>query len=194
MRYEILIKYNEYVNKLKKIVRTGWIRSGIREGESVAEHLFHTTINLLILKKLVRDIKVNWEDAFVTGLLHDLAEVEVGDIPSYEKSLEDRVAEKSILSQMFRELGLPMEWVDKLFKLEDREAILVKVADLMATILQGVNYVKNGVCSEYIEEIILNSLNEIDKLLRLLDSRDLNLLLNFMKGYVIATIRRSCRE
>jgi len=192
MTFDIILKYNSYANLLKTIVRTGWIRSQVDNGESIAEHLFHSAVNIILLRKILTDIKVDWEKALLLAMLHDLAEVEIGDIPKHEKTIEDKEKEIKILSRMFKDLAIEEKWVHELSELKSIEALIVKYADLTSTIFQGISYLDSGICNDYLKNIILNSCEELDYISKLIKSRDATILTNFIIGYVRAIIKKSC--
>ncbi len=65
------------IGKLKELKRTGWIRHKVPTPESVAEHSYRVAI---LAMALARDAHVDELKAIKMALVHDLAEVEVGDV------------------------------------------------------------------------------------------------------------------
>lgn len=93
------------VGKLKGLKRTGWVRSGIPNPESVADHTLRLTILAMFLAPTVG---ANSEKSVKMALIHDLAEATTGDIVTNigtkslnnhkEKVQTERAALKQILS------------------------------------------------------------------------------------------------
>jgi len=190
MKLSLFLKYNEYVCRLKDLVRTGWVRSNVSGGETVAEHMYHTALNTIIIKEVTEDIDVDWSKILVMSLVHDLSESILGDIPTYEKTREDREREKEVLRDMLSELGYPSEWADEIVELSSKEGIIVKILDLISTVYQGIKYIEKGYCSDYLVDIVSNSISELDKLIGELESYQLTNLISFLRGYVVGYIRR----
>jgi len=190
MDFNLVLKYNKYIVEIKDMVRTGWIRSGISQGESIAEHMYHTAVNILILKLLFKEINIDWDKVLKMSMIHDLAEISVGDIPTPEKKSLDKTREKNVLKEMFKELGLPVEWVEEIINYNSLEGIIVKISDLISTIFQGLKYINDGIRNNYLNEIINNSLKELDKIVALSGKKELYILNNFIKGYVKGTLKR----
>ena len=81
-----------YVGKLKKVKRTGWVRRGVPEVESVAEHtyrmaflwmLYWPQVNSWILNKSgekIAEVVLDVNKCIQMWLVHDLAEGIVGDL------------------------------------------------------------------------------------------------------------------
>lgn len=88
--------------KLKDIYRTGWINRGINPAESVASHVFGAL--LLAYFYLPETIKKNNEYNKSTILrmilIHDLAEAYIGDIPSMEKTQNNKKEEKKMMQKI----------------------------------------------------------------------------------------------
>jgi len=190
MDFNLVLKYNKYIVEIKDMVRTGWIRSGISQGESIAEHMYHTAVNILILKLLFKEINIDWDKVLKMSMIHDLAEISVGDIPTPEKKSLDKTREKNVLKEMFKELDLPVEWVEEIINYNSLEGIIVKISDLISTIFQGLKYINDGIRNNYLNEIINNSLKELDKIVALSGKKELYILNNFIKGYVKGTLKR----
>ncbi|MDA3948865.1 MAG: HD domain-containing protein [Spirochaeta sp.] len=66
--------------ELKDLRRTGWVLRGIEDPESVADHSWGTALLCLLYAPLAAET-LNCDRAVAIALVHDLAEVEVGDIP-----------------------------------------------------------------------------------------------------------------
>lgn len=66
--------------ELKDLRRTGWVLRGIEEPESVADHSWSTALLCLLYAPLAGEA-LNCDRTVAIALVHDLAEVEVGDIP-----------------------------------------------------------------------------------------------------------------
>jgi putative hydrolase of HD superfamily len=80
-QYDTILKIIQLMGlyKLKDLYRTGWIRRGIENPETVAEHTFSSLLILIILKYGV----INKEERFdgiLTLLSHDLGESIIGDL------------------------------------------------------------------------------------------------------------------
>jgi putative hydrolase of HD superfamily len=64
---------------LDRVARSGFRLRGVAEAESVAEHSFHVALLVLLLAPRERGIDV--ARALELALVHDLAEVRIGDLP-----------------------------------------------------------------------------------------------------------------
>jgi putative hydrolase of HD superfamily len=71
-----LLDFFQVIGKLKKTKRTGWVREGVPNAESVAEHIYRVTIMSMLLAKKT----VNVDKVVRMALVHDIAEAVVGDI------------------------------------------------------------------------------------------------------------------
>lgn len=76
---EVLIDHALTVLRLKDVVRTGWVLRGIRQPESVADHSWGTAFLTLLFAP--EDGTFDRDRALEIAILHDVAEVETGDIP-----------------------------------------------------------------------------------------------------------------
>lgn len=65
------------IGKLKKLKRTGWVRCGIPDPESVAEHIFRLAVLTMFL---ARRAGVDMDKSLKMALIHDLGEAVIGDI------------------------------------------------------------------------------------------------------------------
>jgi putative hydrolase of HD superfamily len=81
---ELLDRAIEY-SELKDVDREGWVLRGVEDGESVADHSWGTAqLCLLFAPYAMADPRLPRLDphrAVSMALVHDLAEVQVGDIP-----------------------------------------------------------------------------------------------------------------
>ncbi|HLD41721.1 MAG TPA: HD domain-containing protein [archaeon] len=73
-----LIKFFLEVGKLKGLERSGWVIEGVKNPESVAEHIFRTALAVIVLGKDRKDMDLH--KAVKMALVHDIAESQVGDI------------------------------------------------------------------------------------------------------------------
>jgi len=69
------------INKLKEMPRTGWVLRGVKNPETVAEHIFGVVFLIWLLgeKKSLN----NMERAIKIALLHDICEVYAGDMTPF---------------------------------------------------------------------------------------------------------------
>ncbi|KAJ8499087.1 hypothetical protein OPV22_009639 [Ensete ventricosum] len=132
-------------HRLKTTKRAGWVRRGVREPESVADHMYRMGIMSLVFQDTPG---VDRDRCVKMALVHDIAEAIVGDItptdgvPKLEKSRREREA----LDHMCKLLGggSRAKEIDELWmEYEDNsspEAKLVKDFDKVEMILQALEY------------------------------------------------------
>jgi putative hydrolases of HD superfamily len=72
--------------RLKEIARAGWVRAGIPEAESVADHSWGMALLALVLCP----DDLDRERVLALAIVHDLAEVRVGDITPDEMPREEK--------------------------------------------------------------------------------------------------------
>jgi 5'-deoxynucleotidase YfbR-like HD superfamily hydrolase len=89
---EKVLGFLSLAERLKRELRHSWLSDGRRE--SVAEHTWFIALMALLTYRRL-DEPVNLERVLSMAIVHDLAEVEVGDIPCFETS--DRKARKTEL-------------------------------------------------------------------------------------------------
>ncbi|MEX1112007.1 MAG: HD domain-containing protein [Candidatus Andersenbacteria bacterium] len=134
---EILLRA---AGKLKTVIRSGWIRKNIKDPESVAEHSYRTALTAYLLA----DEGVDREKVLLMGLIHDLAEAEVGDITLHdgispeEKETQERLAFEKLAQAAGRDDLLKL-WHE--YEAQNTpEALLVKDADMIEVIMQALEY------------------------------------------------------
>jgi putative hydrolases of HD superfamily len=133
------------LQRLKRLDRTGWTLRGLPNGtESVASHSFGVSVTAMLLvdKLIAQGIVVNVEKVLRIALLHDWAEVRVGDMPRtatmYFGSEARKQAETAAFSDIVSELdeGLYASLYNDYERRESFEARLVKAADVLDLLVQ----------------------------------------------------------
>jgi|SRR3989344_3762131 len=90
-----LVKFFHQVGKLKEMKRTGWVIRGIKNSESIAEHIFRTSLMAWILGSERKGINI--ERVLKMALIHDLCEIYSGDITPYDSILPKSKKEREKL-------------------------------------------------------------------------------------------------
>jgi putative hydrolase of HD superfamily len=132
------------LQRLKRLDRTGWTLRGLPNGtESVAAHSFGVGVTAMLLadKLTAHGIAVDTEKVLRIALLHDWAEVRVGDMPrtatSYFGSDVRKQAETAAFSDVVNDLeGGYVDLYHDYERRESLEARLVKVADVLDLLIQ----------------------------------------------------------
>jgi putative hydrolase of HD superfamily len=133
------------LQRLKRLDRTGWTLRGLPNGtESVAAHSFGVCAAAMLLadELLAQGVTVNVEKVLRMALLHDWAEVRVGDMPRIatgyfgadaRKQAESR-AFADVVSELKNELYTALH--DDYERRDSLEARLVKAADVLDLLVQ----------------------------------------------------------
>ena len=80
-----LVNFFHELEKLKRMPRQGWVINDIKNPESIADHIFRTTLMVWILGK--RKKGLNIERIIRMALVHDLCEIYAGDTTPYDTVL-----------------------------------------------------------------------------------------------------------
>ncbi|MCK5299244.1 MAG: HD family hydrolase [Candidatus Heimdallarchaeota archaeon] len=173
-----ILSFLQEALRLKRMVRSGWIYSGVSktDTESVADHSYMITLLTLILavKEKEKGKNIDIEKALVMAILHDLPE-------SVSQDLDRRIRKYSPKKYDEFKSDLDMEAIKHLFdnlpgKTRDYlleifqefhakkspEARIVLEADRLETILQMNDYIQRGYPRELFTEFINNFSEEID--------------------------------
>lgn len=131
------------MGQLKRVKRSGWWIAGVKDPETVAEHLFRTAVIAYILAQLEG---VNQEKVVSMALFHDISEARTNDahrIVRRYANWED-VDRKAVNEQSKR---LPDEMAKQMITLFEEfeeeaslEAKVVRDADLLECIVQAREY------------------------------------------------------
>lgn len=134
------------LQRLKRLDRTGWILRGLPNGtESVAAHSFGVGVTAMLLADRLNalGVVVNVEKVLRIALLHDWAEVRVGDMPRtatlYFGSEARKQAETAAFSDVVNEVdgaGLYARLYADYEQRDSVEARLVKAADVLDLLIQ----------------------------------------------------------
>jgi len=145
--------------RLKRMPRSGWVYSGIplTEVESVADHSYMVSLVALILamQEKQKGKQIDLEKVLIMALTHDLPESVSQDIDRRVRKFSPKKYDdfkKDLDKNDFKEFMLG----------ESPEAILVKEADRLETILQLNNYVKQGNNKANFSEFYTNFSEEAD--------------------------------
>jgi 5'-deoxynucleotidase YfbR-like HD superfamily hydrolase len=142
------------LQRLKRLDRTGWTLRGLPNGtESVAAHSFGVGITAMLLADELRGqgVAISVEKILRIALLHDWAEVRVGDMPRtaavYFGSDERKRAESAAFADIVitvDETGLYRNLYDDYEQRESFEARLVKAADVLDLLVEALALERAG--------------------------------------------------
>lgn len=133
------------LQRLKRLDRTGWTLRGLPNGtESVAAHSFGVCVAAMLLadELLARGVSLDVEKVLRMALLHDWAEVRVGDMPRIATVYFGADARKQAETRAFADVvsGLKTDIYAALYEdYEQRnsfESRLVKAADILDLLVQ----------------------------------------------------------
>ncbi|MDC0055628.1 HD domain-containing protein [Deltaproteobacteria bacterium] len=143
--------------KLKSLPRTGWLRAGIENPESVAAHSWGVAwLCMVLCPKELNKLKV-----LEIALIHDLAEVRIGDITPYdgidvpEKHKMESAAFVEMTEQLCNRQHLRDLWNE-----QSAEADFVKQMDKLDMALQAQEY---GGLEEFIESALQVLINPVHR-------------------------------
>jgi putative hydrolases of HD superfamily len=143
------------LQRLKRLDRTGWTLRGLPNGtESVASHSFGVCVTAMLLADELSSngVVVNTEKVLRLALLHDWAEVRVGDMPrtathyfgSGARKEAERTAFADIVKGVNESESLYAELYDDYESRGSLEARLVKAADILDLLVQALALERAG--------------------------------------------------
>lgn len=133
------------LQRLKRLDRTGWTLRGLPNGtESVAAHSFGVSVAAMLLadELLSQGVSVDVEKVLRMALLHDWAEVRVGDMPRIATAYFGAGARKEAETRAFADVvsDLRTDLYNALYSdYEQRQSFesrLVKAADILDLLVQ----------------------------------------------------------
>ena len=132
---------------LKRLRRSGWQLAGIANGESVAEHVFRTSVVGFVLACLEG---VDPYRVATLCLLHDMQETRVSDLnPVTKKYFDQDAAEATargeVCNKLDRKVSHHLKQIfDQYEARSSPEAVVARDADLLECILQAYEYREMG--------------------------------------------------
>jgi putative hydrolase of HD superfamily len=142
---------------LKRVPRTGWSTRGVAHVESVADHSFGVVFMVLTLVDALQDgadpdaAGLDLEKALIMAALHDLAEVQLTDLPSSAVRLLPPAIKSQAEAKAMTGLLSPLSGKGRLLSLwqefEDEtspEGKLVRDADKLEMMVQCLRYEQAG--------------------------------------------------
>ncbi len=152
---DALLFYTEFIYPFTKMPRSGWIKYwGVPENkvESVAAHIFAVQFFALFANQEF-DLGLNIEKILSLALVHELLELETGDIPVRDQISKE---EKEALILKAREnLNRKLSkyksgeyfssLLDEFLAQKSKEAIFVREVDKLVFSLQGASYCKDNI-------------------------------------------------
>ena len=173
-----ILSFLQEALRLKRMVRSGWIYSGVSKAdtESVADHSYMITLLTLILaiKEKEKGNDINIEKTLVMAILHDLPESVSQDldrrIRKYSPKKYDEFKtdlDTEAIKHLFNKLpGKTSDYLLEIFQefhaKKSLEARIVMEADRLETILQMNDYIQRGYPRELFSEFIKNFSEEVD--------------------------------
>lgn len=145
---ELVALYSR-VATLKLLPRTGWLQRGVALPESIAEHTFGVATLALLVGDSIHGLDRG--KLLAIALLHDLAEVVLGDLPvsarrlfgAHAKHAAERTALAELLDQLPDQHAYLALW-DEYTTASSAEARLVKELDRIEMLMQALIYERAG--------------------------------------------------
>lgn len=117
---ELTILFHK-IEELKSLKRKGWIRHGISQPESVADHSFRVIFMAMILGDIM---ELDTSKLMKMAIIHDLAEVTAGDITPYDGITreEKKSVEEKALKQLLNDIPESYEYMNLWLEYENQES------------------------------------------------------------------------
>ena len=168
-------------DRLKRIRRTGWLKSKIHNAETVSEHMHHTILMALLLRKYV-NVKIDWARVYILSAIHDMGEAYIGDIPHPIKTEVDKNRELEYLNTILKIFRLE-DLLDEVEETDTLEHYIYKFSELLATYSQGIIYLERGYRDPYIFEILSNTLERMEKIAEKTNIDELGKIVSELNAY-----------
>lgn len=130
----------------KLLKRSGWVFHKVKNPESVADHSWGLTfLAMMYAPKHLDKLK-----CLELAIIHDLAEIEVGDITprdgvsSIEKNKLEMLAMEKIVNRISTPLTQVLELFQELEEQKTEESQFIKQLDKIEVVLQAYYYVSQG--------------------------------------------------
>lgn len=176
MNKNTIVEFAKIVSKLKRVKRTGWVREGIKDPESVAEHTYRMAALALVLAPA---LSLDTNKVLKMILIHDLPEALIGDwvverenskINTEQKELEEDKAANTIFSS----LPNTQEFLDLWREIKERkspEAKFLRELDKLEMAMTASDYIEEGNDKDKLQEFFENAKANISnpKLLEILN-------------------------
>jgi len=158
MKISEVSRFAEQVGISKRIKRTGWVREGVEDPESVAEHSFRLVVLSMALGKF---LDVDTEKLVKMAIIHDLGETSTGDLvvergKKIDSALkkEKEAREEQAISNLFISFGEEYRIIfQEMIKRESKESQIFWQLDKLEMAMQAKDYEKEQgiVLTEFIE-------------------------------------------
>lgn len=161
-----LLDFFKYQNGLKMVLRNNWTIEGRKE--SSAEHSWSVAMMAWLLSKPLEEelgVKLNQNNILKMALVHDLVEIDAGDVAAWDKAGREEVKSKelmaiaSIASRLNDdESEIYQMWIEH-DKLESVESKLVKACDQLCPLIYRIvfdnSYRGTGMTKKKLDSIFL---------------------------------------
>lgn len=136
------IEFLRDIGKVKTIKRAGWVREGITNPESVADHSFRVAVMAMAFGD---KLNVDTNKLIKLALTHDIAEGVIGDkvverglqIDNRARKQKD-LEEDQILRQLFRNIGI--DKAEQFLPEKGSEESILKQLDRLEMAMQALEY------------------------------------------------------
>ncbi|OIO07560.1 hypothetical protein CO115_02340 [Candidatus Falkowbacteria bacterium CG_4_9_14_3_um_filter_36_9] len=165
------------LNQLKRIRHSGWQLAGVKNSDTVAEHMLRAAQIGYILAIMEGD--ANPEKVVAMLIIHDNAEARTGDQNKVSaRYYSNKEAEEKAFNEQLENIGESIEkkWIAYFKEYKDRntkEGIIAKDADWLEQAFQAKEYVDLGYQSAQ---------NWIDNVAKALETESAKRLIKEMKG------------
>ncbi len=137
MKARELLEILSVAERLKDATRHCYTKNG--RHESVAEHSWMMTLMAFLIKDEFPD--ADMDKVIKMCIIHDLGEAFTGDIPTFDKTKENKVTEKTLLIQWLNSLpdtqqNEMTDLFDEMEKRETTEAKIFKAIDSLEALIQ----------------------------------------------------------
>jgi len=150
-----ILEFCELLGKLKHLKRTGWVRKGVQEPETVACHMYR----MAVLASLLDPATVSIDKCMKMALVHDMAESIVGDITPHcgvsneAKFQLEKDGMATISSLLPSQIGSEFESLWEEYESQQTpESKAVKDLDKFDMIMQAFEYEKSQKGADGLEE------------------------------------------
>lgn len=143
-RKQNIVQFFLELGVLKRLPRTGWIRAGIQNPETVASHTYRTA---LIAWALAKFQNADTNKVVKMALLHDLEESRTGDLDMVSKRYHLNNKRAKAFSDILKNSPFAVEGLVLITELNMQktlEAKIVKDSDMLDLLLQAVEYESAG--------------------------------------------------